>query len=80
MININKSTSITGSSTVNNGDKEILVAYLNANIDTDGNINITKSIINKEMFVGNYKEQVLEDFNKFEQYVYNFTEKEDIEN
>lgn len=75
MININKSTSITGSSTVNNGDKEILVAYLNANIDTDGNINITKSIINKEMFVGNYKEQVLEDFNKFEQYVYNFTEK-----
>ncbi len=75
MINIDKSISITGNSIINNGEKEILVAYVNANISNDGNISITKSIIDKDMF-NRHKEQILEDFNKFEQYVYNSTENE----
>lgn len=75
MINIDKSISITGSSIIDNGEKEILVAYVNANISHDGNINITKSIIDKDMF-NRYRNQILEDFNEFEQYVYNSTENE----
>ena len=45
------------------------VAYLNATIYEDGNVNINKSIQNTELFNSN-KTAVLEDFTSFETYVY----------
>ena len=45
------------------------VAYLNASVSKDGNVNINKSIQDSEAFKTN-KEAVLKDFTEFETYVY----------
>ena len=74
MLKINKSTNITGNSTIDvteNGTtitKQI--AYMNATIsDDDSNVRINKAIQDKQLFADN-KETVLADFNEFENYVY----------
>lgn len=73
MIKINKSTNITGNSTIDvteNGTtitKQI--AYMNATVSEGGNVNINKSIQDTALFTAN-KDAVLADFTEFETYVY----------
>lgn len=68
MITINQSISISGNSIIHNGEKDIIAAYINANIGSDGNISINKSINDKKIF--HCKEEILKDLNEFEAYVY----------
>ena len=69
MITINQSISISGNSIIHNGEKDIIAAYINANIGSDGNISINKSINDKEIFHCK-EEEILKDLNEFEAYVY----------
>lgn len=69
MITIAKSITITATSIVEDNEQDMVVAHMNANIGDDGNINISKSTINKDIF-DKHKTQVLADFKEFEEYVY----------
>jgi histidinol phosphatase-like enzyme len=69
MVVLNKSITINGASVINDGEKDVQVAYMNASIQTDGNLNINKAIQNSEMFESN-KDDVLKDFSAFEEFVY----------
>ncbi len=69
MITINQSISISANSIINNGEKDVIAAYINASIGNDGNISINKSINDKEIFHSK-EEEILKDFNEFETYVY----------
>jgi histidinol phosphatase-like enzyme len=69
MVVLNKSITINGASVINDGEKDVQVAYMNASIQTDGNLNINKAIQNSEMFESN-KDDVLKDFAAFEEFVY----------
>ena len=54
---------------IGEGEKAKQVAYLNASVSKDGNVNINKTIQDKEVFKEN-KEAVLKDFTEFETFVY----------
>ena len=70
MLTTRESTLITGSSDVMVGEEKIFVASLSATINgTD--INISKTISNREVFETN-KEEVQKDFAEFENYVYDY--------
>ena len=70
MLTTRQSILITGSSDVMVGDEKIFVASLSATINgTD--INISKTISNREVFETN-KEEVQKDFAEFENYVYDY--------
>jgi histidinol phosphatase-like enzyme len=69
MVVLNKSITINGASVINDGEKDVQVAYMNASIQTDGNLSINKAIQNSEMFDSN-KDDVLKDFAAFEEFVY----------
>ena len=70
MLTTRESILITGSSDVMVGDEKIFVASLSATINgTD--INISKTISNREVFETN-KEEVQKDFAEFENYVYDY--------
>lgn len=75
MLKTTKSTTVNGQVFIENkaktGDatESKQVAYLNATIYEDGNVNINKSIQDTEAFNAN-KTAVLEDFTSFETYVY----------
>lgn len=73
MLKTTKTTNISGQVfvevTKESGIVNEQVAYLNATIHEDGNININKSIQNKELFTQN-KEAVLADIKTFEDSVY----------
>lgn len=69
MLKTTKSTTVNGQVYVTVSEEEKQVAYLNATIYEDGNVNINKSIQNTELFNSN-KTAVLEDFTSFETYVY----------
>ena len=70
MLTTRESILITGSSYVMVGDEKIFVASLSATINgTD--INISKTISNREVFEEN-KEEVQKDFADFENYVYDY--------
>ena len=70
MLTTRESILITGSSDVMVGDEKIFVASLSAAINgTD--INISKTISNREVFETN-KEEVQKDFADFENYVYDY--------
>ena len=70
MLTTRESILITGSSDVMVGDEKIFVASLSATINgTD--INISKTISNREVFETN-KEEVQKDFADFENYVYDY--------
>ena len=75
MLKTNKSISITGTSNVdvseNGNTVSKIVAYMNATIPENGDLNINKSIQNRELFDSN-KDDVLADFAEFESYVYGF--------
>ena len=68
MVTIRDTIMITGSSEVIIGDEKVFVASLSATIN-GSDINITKTISNKETFDA-HKEEVLKDFAEFEEYVY----------
>lgn len=76
MLKTNKSISITGQSyietTENSNTSEHIIAYMNASIPENGDININKSIQNKELFT-KHKKDVLDDFTEFETYVYSLS-------
>ena len=70
MLTTRESILITGSSDVMVGDEKIFVASLSATINgTD--INISKTISNREVFETN-KEEIQKDFADFENYVYDY--------
>ena len=73
MLNINKTTNVSGQSlievTENDSTLKKQVAYMNASVSENGNVNINKSIQDSEAFKTN-KEAVLKDFTEFETYVY----------
>ena len=70
MLTTRESILITGSSDVMVGDEKIFVASLSATINgTD--INISKTISNKDVFETN-REEVQKDFADFEHYVYDY--------
>lgn len=73
MLDINKTISITGTSSVEiteNGNKvKKLIAYMNANIPKNGDFSINKSIQERDLF-NIYTDDVIADFNEFEKHVY----------
>ena len=70
MLTTRQSILITGSSDVMVGDEKVFVASLSATINgTD--INISKTISNKDVFETN-REEVQKDFAEFENYVYDY--------
>lgn len=69
MLTTKQSILISGSSDITINDEKYFVASISATIN-NGNINITKTISNKEMF-NTYKDEVQKDFSDFEAYVYN---------
>ena len=73
MLNINKTTNVSGQSlievTENDSTVKKQVAYMNASVSENGNVNINKSIQDITLFNEN-KDEVLTDFTEFENYVY----------
>ena len=73
MLNINKTTNVSGQSlievTENDSTVKKQVAYMNASVSENGNVNINKSIQDITLFNEN-KEAILADFAEFEDYVY----------
>lgn len=73
MLNINKTTNVSGQSfvevTENDSTVKKQVAYMNASVSENGNVNINKSIQDVTLFNEN-KDAVLADFAEFENYVY----------
>lgn len=71
--NYKESTTITAQSIVtipeNGQDKQVQAAYMTANLDGEGGVNITKVINNKEAYAAN-KTTVRADFTEFENKVY----------
>lgn len=67
MLKVNKNITLNGTSEING----IQVAYMSANISTDGNNNasVSKSIVNQEIYKSN-REEVRADMDKFEEEVY----------
>lgn len=73
MVKLNKQTSVTGACVLNIDGKEEQVAFMNANIPVSGTPNINRAIQNVELFKGN-KDEVLKDFDAFDEYVYGLME------
>lgn len=73
MLDINKTISITGTSSIEimeNGNKvRKQIAYMNANIPKNGDFNINKSIQERDLF-DTYADDIIADFNEFEKHVY----------
>ena len=73
MLNINKTTNVSGQSlievTENDSTVKKQVAYMNASVSENGNVNINKSIQDITLFNEN-KDAVLANFAEFENYVY----------
>ena len=73
MLNINKTTNVSGQSLIEVADNDSTVkkqvAYMNASVSENGNVNINKSIQDITLFNEN-KDAVLTDFTEFENYVY----------
>ena len=67
MLKISETRNVSGQVMIGENSKQ--VAYLNASVSKDGNVNINKSIQDSEAFKTN-KEAVLKDFTEFETYVY----------
>lgn len=65
MLNYRKSITVTGESVIGGAN----VAYMNATISDNGEININRSIQNKELFETN-KDAVTADFTEFDEYAY----------
>ena len=66
MLKISETRNVSGQVMIGEGENSKQVAYLNASVSKDGNVNINKSIQDSET----NKEAVLKDFTEFETYVY----------
>lgn len=69
MLKISETRNVSGQVMIGEDENAKQVAYLNASVSKDGNVNINKSIQDTESFKEN-KEAVLKDFNEFESFVY----------
>lgn len=69
MLKINETRNISGQVMIGEDENQKQVAYLNASVNKDGNVNINKSIQDSELFKAN-KQAVLNDFTEFETFVY----------
>ena len=69
MLKISETRNVSGQVMIGEGENSKQVAYLNASVSKDGNVNINKSIQDITLFNEN-KEAVLADFTEFENYVY----------
>ncbi len=69
MLKISETRNVSGQVMIGENENAKQVAYLNASVSKDGNVNINKSIQDTESFKEN-KEAVLKDFNEFESFVY----------
>ena len=74
MLKTTISKTINGTASVKNADEEIHVVYMSASINEDGNTNINKNIVNKEMYEAN-KADIRKDMAAFDTIVY---EQEDV--
>lgn len=73
MLKTTTSKNFNGTSIVDDGDmKGVIVASMYASISEDGNININKTITNKEVY-NRHKEEVQKDLRDFENFVYSET-------
>lgn len=73
MLKTTTSKNFNGTSAVDDGEmKGIIVASMYASISEDGNININKTITNKEVY-NRHKEEVQKDLRDFENFVYSET-------
>ena len=73
MLTTTKTISINGTSTVEVDGVKTPVAYLNAQIQSDGKYNINQSVQNVDVYKAN-KDTVKADYDEFEAYVETFTE------
>ena len=70
MLKTTTSKNLNGTSIVDDGEmKGAIVASMYASISEDGNININKTITNKEVY-NRHKEEVQKDLRDFENFVY----------
>ena len=65
MLETRKSTTFTGTSNIKVDGKNMAVASLSASISEEGTPNISKSILNRELYIAN-KEEVSNDMMEFE--------------
>ena len=73
MLKTTTSKNLNGTSIVDDGEmKGVTVASMYASISEDGNININKTITNKEVY-NRHKEEVQKDLRDFENFVYSET-------
>lgn len=73
MLKTTTSKNLNGTSIVDDGEmKGVIVASMYASISEDGNININKTITNKEVY-NRHKEEVQKDLRDFENFVYSET-------
>ena len=73
MLKTTTSKNFNGTSIVDDGEmKGVIVASMYASISEDGNININKTITNKEVY-NRHKEEVHKDLRDFENFVYSET-------
>lgn len=73
MLKTTTSKNFNGTSIVDDGEmKGVIVASMYASISEDGNININKTITNKEVY-NRHKEEVQKDLMDFENFVYSET-------
>lgn len=78
MLTLNKTVNVNGISVITSDGKQVQAAYMNASINVDGAFNSNRSIQNKEIFEA-HKEEVLEDFNAFDNYVYCLAEESNMQ-
>lgn len=69
MLKISVTKNINGQSIIESGNEQKQVAYMNATINEDKNVNINKSIQDMKLFEAN-KVAVQADFTEFETRVY----------
>ena len=73
MLKTTTSKNFNGTSIVDDGEmKGVIVSSMYASISEDGNININKTITNKEVY-NRHKEEVQKDLLDFENFVYSET-------
>ena len=62
--NLSKSITVSATSTIEADDKQNTVMYMNATINSTGDVNINQSIRDKELYIAN-QEEVDSDFVEF---------------
>lgn len=71
MLETKKSITFIGTSNIKVEGKNMAVASLSASISEEGTPNISKSVLNRELFIEN-KEEVSNDMKEFEDLAFSF--------